>query len=217
MLRSKVLACLALLFAFSLPLFAAPAPVPRFTISASNVSMPTSGSVAIPFTLTSTNGFAGLVAVDCAAPTVAANVRAPYCNQGGPIMAYTLAADGTTPGSMIIVAVKPNLTPLASRSRPGKSGQEGGWAIAGVAMLGLGLRKKIPRRLAGMSIAVGTVLTLAGIGICGCGGPPTLTPGAYVFTLTATSVSNGTGSSAVTASTTATVTVPAGVPTKSTD
>jgi hypothetical protein len=38
-------------------------PAPSFTISATNVAMPLSGIVSIPFTLTSVNGFVGSVAV----------------------------------------------------------------------------------------------------------------------------------------------------------
>jgi hypothetical protein len=55
------------------------------------------------------------------------------------------------------------------------------------------------------------IIALAGIGISGCGGPPTLTPGDYVFTLNANSVSPP----SLTASTTSTVTVPAGIVTHS--
>ena len=59
------------------------------------------------------------------------------------------------------------------------------------------------------------LIGLTGLGLSGCGGPPTLRPGDYVFTLTAQSVSNGTLIPVITASTTATVTVPAGIVTDS--
>jgi hypothetical protein len=81
------------------------------------------------------------------------------------------------------------------------------WALAGVVMLGIGLRKRT-RRWA-------RLLAMCGIGVVamslsGCGGPPTLTPGTYVFTLNAQSVPDGTTLS-IMASTTATVTVPPGI------
>ncbi len=189
-----------------------PTPAPSFTISASNVAMPSTGTVSIPFTLTSVNGFAGLVGVTCAAPTEPMGVKAPFCNQGGPLMAYTLTADGTTTGSISIVAIQPNPVPLVSRSRPAKRREGVGFTLAGLVVLGIGLRRNGGRQLSRIALAAGMMVALAGMGLVGCGGPPTLTPGAYVFSLNANSVS---ASPALTASTTSTVTVPAGIVTKS--
>jgi hypothetical protein len=174
--------------------------------------MPSSGVVSIPFTLTSVNGFVGSVGIVCVGPTVAAGVKAPYCDQGGPIMAYTLTSDGTATGNISIVAIEPNPVPLATRSSLSGRGGGVGWALAGFLMLGLGMQKKRTRRFTGVSLAVGMMVTLAGIGVCGCGGPPTLTPGAYVFTLNANSVSD---TLSLSASTTSAVTVPAGIVTSS--
>ncbi len=214
MTRSKVLSYLVVLSALAPPVCSArvPAPAPSFTISASNVTMPSSGTVTIPFKLTSVNGFTGTVAVNCTAPTVPAGVKAPYCEDGGPIMAYTLTADGTTTGSMTIVASEPNPVPLVSGSSLVGRNEGAVWALAGILILRIGLPRKRTRRFPRVSLAVGMILALAGIGICGCGGPPTLTPGAYPFTLNANSVSI---TPALTASATATVTVPAGIVTHS--
>jgi len=180
--------------------------MPIFTISASNVTMPASGMVALPFTLTSSDGFVGSVGILCVGPTVAAGVRAPYCEDYGPAHAYTLTANGTTPGSYEIVAIPPKLVPAVSSMHEWRHG-DAAWALAGVVMLGIGLRKRT-RRWA-------RLLAMCGIGVVamslsGCGGPPTLTPGTYVFTLNAQSVPDGTTLS-IMASTTATVTVPPGI------
>jgi len=112
MTRNKTLRCLVVFSGLACGLCAAqvPAatPAPSFTISATNVAMPLSGIVSIPFTLTSVNGFVGSVAVLCIEPTVAGSVHeGPYCDQGGPLMAYPLTANGTTTGSIMIVAIKP--------------------------------------------------------------------------------------------------------------
>jgi hypothetical protein len=213
MTRNKVLSCLAVFSAMTSGLYAAQAPAvapaPSFTISASNVTMPSSGMVAIPFTLTSVNGFAGSVAVLCVEPTVVGSInRGPYCDQGGPLMAYTLVADGTTTGSVTIVAIKPNPVPLASKSSLIGHGRGASWALACALILGLGLKRKSVLRLSRIALAVFLLMGLAGFGICGCGGPPTLTPGTYPFMLNATSVSTN---PSLYASTTATVTVPAGI------
>ncbi len=213
MTRNKVLIHLIAIPALASSLSPAqvPTPAPSFTISASNVTMPSSGTVPIPFTLTSVNGFAGMVSVTCAAPTEPMGVNAPYCEQGGPVLAYTLAADGTATGSISIVAIEPNPVPLATRSSLARRHEGVSWALAGFLVMGIGLRRKRARQFTRIALAVGMMAALAGIGLCGCGGPPTLTPGAYVFTFNATSVSTPT----IMASATSTVTVPAGIVTKS--
>jgi hypothetical protein len=211
MTRNKALSCLVVLSTLASTACAAqvPAPAPSFTISASNVTMPSSGMVTIPFTLTSVNGFTGMVSVLCGMPTVPGSInKGPYCDQGGPLMAYTLVANGTTTGSITIVAIKPNPVPLASKSALVGHGRGASWALACALILGLGLKRKSVIRPSRVALAVFLLMGLAGLGICGCGGPPTLTPGTYFFMLNATSVSTN---PSLYASTTANVTVPAGI------
>jgi hypothetical protein len=61
MKRNKILACVASLVAVTLFWGGAQAlaAAPGFTISATNITMPSSGNGSIPITLTSVNGFAG--------------------------------------------------------------------------------------------------------------------------------------------------------------
>jgi hypothetical protein len=80
--------------------------------------------------------------------------------------------------------------------------------LAGALVLGFGLRRKRMLRFSRVSLAAFLLIGLAGLGIFGCGGPPTLTPGTYNFMLNANSVS---ANPALYATTTATVTVPAGI------
>jgi hypothetical protein len=209
--RNKVLTCLAFLLALPPALCHAlpPAPAPTFTITASNITMPSNGIGSIAFTLTSVNGFTGQVAVDCTPPTVAADVRLPYINLGGPVHTYTLTANGTTSGSIGILALKPALVPVRLNlpARPA-SGQKVIWSLAGILLLGLGLhrRKAWPTRL---SLAICLLITLTSLSACSSG--PTLTPGTYTYTLNATQVN--VDPPALTATTTLTVTVPPGIPT----
>jgi hypothetical protein len=215
MTRNKAVSCLVVLSTLAFAACAAqvPLPAPSFKISASNVTMPSSGMVSIPFTLTSVNGFVGSVAVQCVGPTEPAGVKAPFCEDFGPVRAYPLTADGTTTGSFEVVAIPPKVVPVVSGVNPLRHGRGASWALAGILMLGLGLQGRRTRRFARVLLAIGGI-GLTGMGISGCGGPPTLTPGAYTFTLNANSVSD-TLSLSLSASTTATVTVPAGIVTNS--
>jgi hypothetical protein len=209
--RYKALCRLVVLGAVASAMCAAqiPTPAPSFTMTAGSVAMPLSGLVTIPITFTSVNGFNGMVYVQCVAPTVAAGVRAPFCQDGGPAMASTLTANGTATAGIEIISVLPNVVP-AVRASNFKRDHGESWALAGVLMLGFGLRRRSRRFMRAM-LAVAGIGVLA-MGLSGCGGPPTLTPGAYVFTLNANST--GDINPSVTASTTATVTVPAGIVTK---
>jgi hypothetical protein len=209
MMRNKVLSIAAGLLVFGSGLCWARTPAPSFTISATNVTMPSSGVAEIPFTLTSANGFAGTLVVLCEQPTVAGSVnKGPYCDDGGPVRAYTLVLDGTATGNITITAKQPLLVPATAGVRRERQITTAGWAIAGVLLLGLGLRRKRVLRFSGLSLALFLLIGLAGLGLSGCGGPPTLTPGPYTFSLIANSVSD---TVTVSASTTAIVTVPPGI------
>lgn len=194
-------------------------PSPGVTIAARNVTMASDGTGGIPFTLTSTNKFAGRVMVVCAAPTPGPGVREPSCIVGIPAVAsnLTLAADGTATGEATVSANAPLPSAAVARlSSPRQRNHEGGGAIlalAGALMVGWGLRRKT-RRLGSQALGVAGLLVVL-TGLAACGGPATLTPGTYTYTLTATSAGGTTGStvagSEVTASTTVVVTVPPGI------
>jgi hypothetical protein len=192
-------------------------PSPGMIITASNITMASDGTGVIPFTLTSTNKFAGQVTVGCVAPTPAAGVREPACYAGGPMVAYTLSADGTAMGSITLTADAPLPSAAVARLEiPRQQNREGGGtvlAMAGALMMGWGLRRSC-RRLASRAFAVAGLLVVVA-GLSACGGPTTLTRGTYTYTLTAISLQEPSPiiplGTEVSASTTVLVTVPPGI------
>ena len=170
--------------------------------------MPSTGSVAIPFVLTSVNGFVGQLVVSCTPPTVATNVRLPYIEAGGPAIAYNLVANGTASGSITLLAKELNVV-AARLNLPAhpRHNQRAVWSLAGAFLIGIGLRRR-KAWAARLSLAVCLLIALTTISACGSG--PTLTPGTYTYTLTATQTDITLPPST---STTATVTVPPGIPT----
>jgi hypothetical protein len=183
--------------------------VPHFTIAASNVTMPSSGSGTIAFTLTSVDGFAGSVGVTCGEPTVNAGVLIPFCGPAGGGVPVTppivLTANGTANGTAPILAIEyTNAKDVGGPKLRGHGGAVS-WAVVGVLMLGVGLRRR--RRLAGVLVVVGMMVGLTALS--GCGGPATLTPGVYTYTLSASQAGLTTPGPVV--STAVQVTVPAGI------
>jgi len=144
------------------------AATPSFTISATNVTMPSSGDGSIPFVLTSVDGYTGTVAVQCPEVNAPAGARIPYCG-GGPAFAFDLTADETVNGNLTLTRYGVPV-PLA----------------AGALLVGLALRR---RRKAGWPtlalVLAGTLASL--VEVIGCsGGASGMTPGTYAYTITAT-------------------------------
>lgn len=164
------------------------AATPTFTISATNVTMPSSGDGAIPYTLTSVDGYTGSITVGCSGVNAPADARIPACG-GGPVVVLNLTANGTISQSLPLTpyGVPLPLTPAAT--------------AAAALLLGFGLRRRFKVRWAALAlIALGTLVSLAGV--TGCGSSPGMTPGTYAYTVTATDLKTNTA-----VSTTANVTV----------
>jgi hypothetical protein len=210
MTKHPSLTCLAVLLALAPSLCKAQTATPGFTISASNVTMPSSGTTSIPFTLISVNKFAGSLVVGVTPPTPAAGVRLPYLEIGGPAESYPLTANATLTGTIGILTAVPVPVPvrfnLPAHPAPGKRVI---WSLAAVLMLGFGLSRR-KARATRLLLALCTLIALTGISACG--GPPTLTPGTYTYTLTASTIDAS--QPQLSASTQITLTVPPGIVTK---
>jgi hypothetical protein len=201
-----------LLLAFSFLVSSSPAlaPTPGFTITASNVTMSNGGSSGVgssTVTLTSVNGYTGTVGVTCGAPTEPAEVNVPVCNLGGPafVILETLTANQVVTGTIGFFNTRPPCNPCpVSLPRRGGHGLAQGLALAGVLLLGFGIRRRAARWLTLTLLATGTLAGLVGISACGGNNSVvTATPGTYAYTLTAVDEKT-----AVAVSTTINVTVP---------
>jgi hypothetical protein len=205
MKRWFALGGVALLFGFAAGQGEALPPSPSFTITAAGVTMTNAAYTPVPFTLTSVNGYAGSVYVTCTPPTVSAGVKVPFCQTGAVAHIYPLVANGTATGEVDLYAYEDAVPGVTTENRVLPRGGAG-WVMAGVLMLGLGIRRRRRFKSGGVLLAVGMLVGLTAMGGCGSN-PPTLTPGTYIYTLAAADQSNP----PLSASTTVQVTVPAGI------
>lgn len=166
---------------------------PTFTLTTGNVSLSTTGTGSIPYTLTSVDGYTGTVVVTCTAPTVPAGVSIPYCVV--PSSATNCDPTLTNPPPANICSLTANQAFPSSFSLIGDSATASSGFIAShnpllailfiVALLsGLTLRRRSARRL-----TLPLFFAVLGALCCttGCGSAPRgFTPGTYTYVISAT-------------------------------
>ena len=174
------------------------AATPSFTITASNVTMPSSGFGTMPFTLTSVNGYTGSIYVTCSPTNPPMGAKLPSC--GSPVArAYPLTANATVEGSVTLSPYGYAVPVQLPRKHRVSGGIGSGLALAGVLMAGVGLRR---RRWRGLALFAVCALGCFG-GLSGCGGGNGATKGTFAYSLTATDTTTS-----VSVSTSTDVTVP---------
>ncbi len=186
--RYRPFTILAFLIAFNLLCAGALAATPSFTFTATDVTETSSGSAgagASNITLTSVDGYTGIVQVVCDPPTPASGVKIPYCNNGpiaDPI--YNLAPNQAVTGKVgFYNAPTPaGVVGLPRRRSPGAAPL---LALAGMLLWGVARRRRAARFLTLILFAAGSLVSVAGISACG-GSDNAVTPGTYIYTLTAT-------------------------------
>jgi hypothetical protein len=114
-------------------------------------------------------------------------------------------ANQTVNGNWKLLASLPVPDPVKFNLRKHRGGL--GLALAGVAMLGIGVGRRRDARFGQVLFGFALLVGLTAIGGCG-GSQKTLTPGSYTYMLTATEQGS---SSPITATATLTVTVPPGI------
>jgi hypothetical protein len=159
---------------------------PTFTVTTSNVSLSTTGTGSIPYTVTAVNGYTGTVILRCEAPTVPAGVSVPYCG-GGPVVSYTLDPDPTVdPGYPVATGSFPLYGNSVIVPAGFMASDSPVLAILFIIALlsGLTLRRHTARRLT-LPLLLAGLATLCCINGCGTV-PHGFTPGAYTYVVTAT-------------------------------
>lgn len=172
-----------MLFVLSFGVYCAQAraATPSFNISATSVTMSSSGSSGTgssTFKLTSVNGYSGTVGITCYPSSEPAGAKLPYCG-GSAMVGHSLTANAQVTGSLPFFNV-PVPEPV---SMPLHRSRTAGLALAGALLLGLGFGRRFPRWLLLVLFAVAfTGLTA----MTGCGGSKSVvTPGTYTYTVQA--------------------------------
>lgn len=184
-------------------------------LTATSITMPSSGNGSSEFTLSGIPGN-GTVVIGCvySGPiSTLSTDKIPFCVSGAsgaavPVQEIPVTAGETLTGTVTFYPFG-TVIPLAMNRAPSRSGPlpAAGLALAGALMLGFGLRRGRRRWLALAVIAVGA---LAGVSaISGCGGlSNAMTPGSYQYTITAAYQDTGTPVLSAILNTNVEVTVP---------
>lgn len=175
------------------------AATPTFTISASNVTMPTAGNGPIPFTVTSLDGYSGTIGFTCSATNPPAGAKLPTCiGPEGPGVSISLAANQTVNSECVLIPPGTALPP----STASRYGQGLVVALAGALVAGSRMRRRANRWLVLALLGVAASAAAVSISACGGGNSNSMTPGTYSYTLT------GTDANGLSANATTNVTIP---------
>jgi hypothetical protein len=192
---------------FGFPGAFASAATPEFTITATNVTMPSSGLGISKFTVTSIP-MSGTITLSCTYAGASTAAKVPICPMTPPV-AYQVNAGGTLTGTIYFYpygSAVPAGLPLGPGRWPGHVPAAGA-ALAGALLLGLGFRRRARRWLVLAVFALGTLAGMLEISACG-GSSNAMTPGTYPFTITADNESGSVTPLGRAVSTTINVTVP---------
>lgn len=178
------------------------AATPSFAISATNVTMPSTGAGTSPYTVTQVQ-FTGTLVVRCqySGPTTVA--RIPVCYT--PPVALPVTAGQTSSGS---VALEPYGTAIPARTRRAGRMPLGGLALTGALVLGFGFRRRGSGLMEMIVMAGGLMAGMFAMSACSTSPSNGMTPGTYAYTISADNESGGMTPLGLGATTTIQVTVP---------
>jgi len=174
-----------------------------YTIVATNVTMPMSGNGSTRYTVSGIP-MTGTLYVSCQYAGTGTELKIPDCNYG-PVHAPIQVNAGQTIKGTILFYPYGAAVPAGLRRERSTPWAE--LALAGMLLVGVGLRRKARSLLALTLVAVGTFAGLAGISACG-GNSNAMAPGTYQFNLTADNEAGGNVPLGQGVSTTISVTVP---------
>jgi hypothetical protein len=157
----------ALALALALINLPAIAATPAFTISATNITMPSNGSVgSSPFVLVSVNGYEGRIRVDCAYSGDVMGAKVPSCGIFvNPVSA--LAANKTAQGSLTLI-------PFGKTITYGAASVTGKWPasmpVFAAAIVGGFLLRRIRKGARGwLPLLMLGAIAVAGVSTCASG------------------------------------------------
>jgi hypothetical protein len=155
-----------------------------FAITATNVTMPSTGNGLSQYTVTGIPG-TGTIGIVCQYSGTATEAKLPICPMTPPV-AFQVVAGQTLTGPIAFYPYGAAI-PAGLRRAPHRSGYlpATGLALAGALMLGFGLRRRAWRWLTLTILAAGTLAGLAGISACGSNSGNGMTPGTYPYTVSA--------------------------------
>jgi hypothetical protein len=159
---------------------------PVFAVTATNVTMPSTGNGSSQYTVTAIPS-TGTLVVTCQYAGATTTAKIPNCSYG-PLVAIPVTAGQTVTGTVYFYPYN-SVVPLGQhRTRPGTSHvPAGGLALAGALLLGLGFRRRGWRWL---SLCVFAAGALSVAGITACGNSNGMTPGTYPYTISADNEAN---------------------------
>jgi hypothetical protein len=177
-----------------------------FAITATNVTMPSTGNGSSQYTVTGIPG-TGTMAFGCQYSGTATEAKIPICPMTPPVL-YQVVAGQTLTGTVSFYPYGVAI-PAALRKAPHRSGHlpAAGLALAGALLLGFGFPRRASRWLVLSILAVGAFAGLVGISTCGGSGNG-MTPGTYPYIISAQWESSGPAILGNQTTTTITVTVP---------
>jgi len=181
-------------------------PTGTFTLAAitSPAAVAPGGTASATASVSSSNGYAGIVTLSCAImtePTGATNL--PSCSPSGTITLSTSATSGNATLSVSTTAATADLIYPKVGKGKGWLGAGSGAVLAVLIFFGIPSRRRSWRSMLGILVAMAVIGTLSscGGGSGGGGGNPGTTAGTYTFTVTSS------GNPAITPAPTATFTV----------
>jgi hypothetical protein len=178
--------------------------VTPFAITATNVTMPSTGNGSSQYTVTGIPG-TGTMTFACQYSGPATQAKIPICPMTPPVL-YQVVAGQTLMGSISFYPYG-SAIPAGLRRAPHRSGYLPGAGLALAGALLLGFRCRVSRWLTLAILAVGALPGLAAISACGGSGNG-MTPGTYPYTVSAQWESSGPAILGNQTTTTITVTVP---------
>jgi hypothetical protein len=202
--RNRQVLCVSLLVAVSIaiafPALAAAA-APTYAITAANVTMPRVGIGSLPYTVAGIP-MTGILAITCQYSGPPTTAKIPLCFQA--IAPAPVTAGQTVKG---VVGLFPPNGPVPASLHGTNRAPWTGLALAGVLIVGVGLRRRARSWLVLTLFAGASLAGLAAISACG-GSMNGMTPGTYQYTVTADNEANSMTPLGQGVSTTITVTVP---------